>query len=75
MTTPRRPELRMNDRCLAFVVGPWAGFGYVEMKGVRVRGFNLGWLGLRWWHGDLPSKIVVEVTRLAQATQGVSVDE
>lgn len=59
--------LPLNDWCFGLVVGAWAGFGRVEMKGVRVRGINVGWVGLRWWRGDLPNKIVVEAVRLAEA--------
>lgn len=59
--------LPLNDWCFGIVVGRWAGFERVEMEGVRVRGVNLGWVGLRWWRGDLPNKIVVEAVRLAEA--------
>lgn len=59
--------LRLDDWCVALVVGKWAGFSRVNMKGVRVRGVNLGWIALRWWRGDLPNKIVVEAVRLAEA--------
>lgn len=65
--TKQARTLSLDDWCFGIVVGKWAGFGRVNMKGVRVRGVNIGWVGLRWWRGDLPHKIVVEAVRLAEA--------
>jgi len=61
------PDLRSRDVCVAFVFGPWGGIGQRSWKGVRIWGFNVGFVGVRVWRGDLPGKVATEVARLVQA--------